>query len=491
MTGPGEAAGGDRFAKLYQDLELNERRKVLMAQKLKAKHSKKQSRQLRRERFKSSVAQLAMTVAQVHIEGLERTRNDLVVGIVEKIFYGSNYLELAQLIKEAQLELKRLGCFQRVDVSLDINGQRADCLDVCFQVSEKDRLGFGFDWLTTNYNDTKLTLSAGMPNLLGRGERLQLSLSRTWLQNSEHSMEVIIPNLDSVLGPLTLMSGLHYDFHGIPWCQLERRFLYWNFITIQNAIPWLESKTELRIGARRLGPASSTLSFAHREECGYSLPMSLEHQLTVDSRDNRVLPRSGWLFKWCKEIFGSPGNVHLFKHSLAFAVYAPLWKNLVLSWSGKIGAATPLNLRDMSENHMNSSDLFTFQNPLQCRGWSNASLRDVKLFHGSQSQVLASSSLKISSPIPMLRGTQTWLYNNVRTHLFLDVGALGNVHRLQPGYLLSGKWMEWTHAGFGMGLVFKLGQIGRAEVNYVFPVRSATNIRSRPNLQFGMAIDFL
>lgn len=481
----------DRFAKLYQDLESNERRKTMMAQKLKAKHSKKQSRQLRRERFKSSVAQLAMTVAQVHIEGLERTQNDLVVGIVSKIFDGSNYLELARLIKEAQLELKRLGCFQRVDVSLESNAKRPDCLDVCFQVQEKDRIGFGFDGLTTNFNDTKLVLSAGMPNLLGRGERLQLSVSRSWLSNAEHSLDLVMPNVDSVLGPLTLISGLHYDFYGIPWCSLRRKSLYWNFIAIQNAIPWLESKTEFKIGARRMIPASKSLSFAHREECDYSLPVSLEHQLTVDTRDDRVLPKSGLLFKWCKEVFGSPGNVNLFKQSLSFAMYAPLFKNLVLGWSGKIGSATPLSLTSGSQNLVNSSDLIAFQNPLQCRGWSNSSLRDTKLFHDSQSQILVSSSLKLSSPIPMLRGSQTWLYNNVRTHLFLDFGALGNLTRLQPGYLCSGRWMDWTHAGFGLGLVFKLGQIGRAEVNYVFPIRSATSIGCKPNLQFGMAVDFL
>ena len=77
-------------------------------------------------------------------------------------------------------------------------------------------------------------------------------------------------------------------------------------------------------------------------------------------------------------------------------------------------------------------------------------------------------------------------------HIFFESGSLGNpVNRK----MLKAFGEEWTslhniRASCGLGLVIRLGDYGRAELNYCVPLRCKSGDRVQHGLQFGIGVDF-
>ncbi len=109
-------------------------------------------------------------------------------------------------------------------------------------------------------------------------------------------------------------------------------------------------------------------------------------------------------------------------------------------------------------------------------------------------QTLSSASLKFVTPLPFLRG-DSWLRSNTRAHLFCDYGALAEPSgdRLTLAGLLGADGPRMRCLSVGAGLAVRLGEHGRAEVNYCYPVAAhpASGMAGFRGLQFGLGVTFL
>ncbi len=214
----------------------------------------------------------------------------------------------------------------------------------------------------------------------------------------------------------------------------------------------------------------------------------------MDNRDDRVLPTAGLLLKWFKEVTGPLGNVDFFKHLLQANLSIPLCSRSgnrsSLCLSAKLGYLYPLVPSCHSfGDPFTSIDLLPMDNHLRCRSW-NQHLRNSFELCPRKIQTLMALSAKLAFPLPLLRGSSgSWLMRNTQAHLFCDYGALGQADSIK-------QWMaspdnHWESLAAGVGIVVKLGDMGRAEINYCVPLKRDDGGRSCQGLQFGLSVNFL
>ena len=503
MAGGGGSRGEeeeDKFTQLYKEQELKAARRERITQKLKDKKQRQEKVKERRKEFKNRLEPVPTCVYQVNVEGLVRTQDHILTGPIKSLFAANNYGEVIEGIKRVHKELKACGCFQTINIYIDANEENEKLLDVTIEVLEAKTLSWVVEPRTTDLGDGKIRGGVFLPNVFGTGEKLEAAASASWSKDTEQTLTFYKPNLTSAfLGPRTILARLGSRSTRIPWSGLRARDHYASLIVFHDPLPWLQWKTKLRLSFRHLyshsPPSTSTgsgLLFHEREECGHSMETSFTHTLTVDTRDDRVLPRQGFLARARQSVSGYLGDVHALKHRFRTSVYLPLAQNLTLALGADLGFVTPLSHAGVVvKNRLNCYDALCFTGPLQCRGWSNEKLKSSRIASPSETQIVFAASVKLVTNIPLLRGSKSWLLNNTQAHAFCDFGSVGHIPRMTPSKVASLDWMNWESLSAGVGIVLRLGKYGRAELNYVVPVNSFSNCVAKPGLQLGIGVDIL
>ena len=91
--------------------------------------------------------------------------------------------------------------------------------------------------------------------------------------------------------------------------------------------------------------------------------------------------------------------------------------------------------------------------------------------------------------IPFLRG-DSWLSKNVSAHVFTEICQTGDPDTNSfVGWLTDTRMMS-IRSSFGFGLIARLGEFGRAELNYCLPIKTNSNDLLHTGLQFGIGVIF-
>ena len=77
-------------------------------------------------------------------------------------------------------------------------------------------------------------------------------------------------------------------------------------------------------------------------------------------------------------------------------------------------------------------------------------------------------------------------------HVFLESGSLGNPlsRTMLKAFGEDLTSLQNLRASCGIGLVLRLGNFGRAELNYCVPLKCKNGDRVQHGLQFGIGVDF-
>ena len=469
---------------------------------MRAKKLKKTKREERRRKFKETVSPMSAYITEVHVDGLVKTDDELVRGIVKKLFEATNYGEVVVALKSVHRELKTLGCFDRVDVKLDSQdavdgGGDPSSLQVRFKVVECGPVTWRLEGATTDENDAKLVWSNIVPNLLGRGESLRLNVSRSWNGNGAEELQFVSrTGHSSKIGPTTFLAQVARRKEWIPWRGLDLRQIEGAISVSLDPAWWVRQTVSLATSVRDVTAnrrRDPEMPFTAREHCGYSTTASLSHTIVVDTRNDTVLPNSGLLAKWLSELagpFGSSGEkCSFFKQDLLASVYLPISENLSLNLGSKLAFVGSMG--SGGGVGIGAENYAWFRNPLQCRGWSNGKCGKKEFVLGAEdSQILFGASLKLVGRIPFLR-TSSWIVKNTQAHLFCDFGSVGGLQEFGVRRLLRlSDWGQFSSLSAGLGLALKLGDFGRAELNYCVPVKNYSNCNFG-GLQFGMGVNFM
>lgn len=111
-------------------------------------------------------------VDAINIDGVGRTKDDLLVPMVKQLFDAHNFEEVVVKAHTVRRQLEQLGAFKSIGVFIDTSSgdnSSVDGLEVTYTVVENRRVVGGVNTSIGNNNDGSLVLQLKCPNLLGRG----------------------------------------------------------------------------------------------------------------------------------------------------------------------------------------------------------------------------------------------------------------------------------------------------------------------------------
>lgn len=423
-------------------------------------------------------------VDKVHIEGLNRTKDDFVVQAVGNMFKAADFKQVVLSAHEIRNSLASFGCFKNVTILIDTShgpDSTPHGLEVTFSVEEMNRIS-GSVKSTVGNNDGSLIFGLHLPNLFGRGERFQTEYSYG-TKNATGFNATLSKRLAS--RKRASISAAVF--------QQANDFLWSGYRSNDRGVSLdfgLESHPEILHTVRWEGvwreinslPASA---FSVREHAGHSLKSAVKYILSIDKRDSAILPNIGYLLKLKEEFAGLGGDVSFFKSEVEFQANYPLPGGLVAQASLNAGIA---KLRGES---FNVCDRYFLGGPLGLRGFATRGVGPNKDDCALGATAYWASGLHLYSPLPFRPG-QGGFGDLFRLHYFVNMGNIndfkfsGHDYHENLALLLDGMRLSC-----GAGIVLRVGQIARFELNYCVPILSQRNDKLNPGLQFGIGMEFL
>ncbi|KAK2509001.1 hypothetical protein MC885_002379 [Smutsia gigantea] len=395
-----------------------------------------------------------VVVQHVHFDGLGRTKDDIIMCEIGEVFKAKNLIEASNLFAsisskelvmrkshEAREKLLRLGIFRQVDVLIDTcQGDDAlpNGLDVTFEVTELRRLTGSYNTMVGN-NEGSMVLGLKLPNLLGRAEKVTFQFSYGTKETS-YGLSFFKPqpgNFDR-----NFSVNLYKVTGQFPWSSLRETD---RGVSAEYSFPiWKTSHTVKWEGVwRELGCLSRAASFAVRKESGHSLKSSLS------------------------ELAGyAGGDVSFIKEDFELQLNKQLLFDSVFSTSLWGGMLVPIGDRPSS-----IADRFYLGGPTSVRGFS---------MHSETTWVE-----KHTGPVDC---TCTPRYLSGRARVALENFSEHTFFSMQETSATSTMCIRWS---YGAGIVLRLGNIARLELNYCVPMGVQTGDRICDGVQFGAGIRFL
>lgn len=430
-------------------------------------------------------------VDYVHLDGVSRTKEDILNKFVRQLFEATNFEQVVVLAHGIRKQLESLGLFKEVNVYIDSSrGNKAtkDGLEVTYKVIETRRLIGGINTMVGNSNDGSVVLQLKMPNTLGRGEVLQAEYQYGTKHTTGFNATFIKPIMPWLWPQPKLTTSVFQHGADAPWSgyrEIDRgTFIDLSFKSsqfVQHSLRWEGIW-------REIGCLSNTTGFAVREEAGHTLKSSLKHILTWDKRDNWVLPNYGGMFRLQQEYAGVGGNVGFHKHQIDLQYNLPFifYKDIILQGCFQAGIMKPSQLRDSVTS---ITDRFFLGGPLTLRGFQLNGVGPHSEGNALGARTFWNGGLHIYTPLPFKPGDGGF-GDYFRTHLFVNAGNIGEFNFSDDYYKNLNLLMNRMRYSVGLGIVLSIGHIARFELNYCFPWGQLSGDKLSQGLQFGIGVNF-
>jgi len=427
-------------------------------------------------------------VKRINIDGLARTKDDIVSKVCGDIFQAENFAAVLQqcLVAKAKME-QGLGLFSEVGVEIDVTQDPSDRtnegLDVTMNVKEPRRFTGGVHTLVGN-NDGSLMLSFKAPNIFGRGEKLSVEYTHGMMKSKTHTVSFTKPiNADPDKWFTVAAFHTHDDKPWSGYGEASRGFgfrvalpAYRGLNTFHWDVLWRELKA-----------MSKGIAFTARNDMGHSLKSSFKHTYTYDTRDTPILPTKGFLIKVANEVAGLGGDVRFLKSEGEIQWNQPLPFGFVFQSS--LVAGTMKSLNDLSR----VNDRFLLGGPLTLRGFRHNGVGPSEDGYSLGGESYWGSSAHLYSPLPFTSANSS-LYDYFKTHMFVNAGGLyAGQTDSAPRSRVSKRMSDLTstaRVAYGIGMVAHLGNVARMELNYVWPLKFSRGDGVAPGLQFGIGVSF-
>ncbi|XP_066991173.1 sorting and assembly machinery component 50 homolog A isoform X2 [Anabrus simplex] len=308
---------------------------------------------------------LQARVDKIHIDGLVRTKDDIVVETVRDLFKAKDFQEVIVGAHAIRGKLEALGCFRNIGIFIDTSsgpGATPNGLEVTFHVRELKRIIGGVNSLIGN-NEGSLVVGMKMPNLFGRGEKLQTEYSYGSKRTTGFNVSLSKPlrgKMNSVFTSTIFQVGSEWPWSG--YKQIERGLL---FDVAFTSAPKVKHNLQWEAAWRDLSTLTRSAAFQVREQAGPSLKSSLRHILSVDRRDAPIFPTTGALFQLTTEFAGLGGNVGFFKNEMLLQGNFPLTSDMVIQGAIQAGLLKRLT----NDKVVSMCDEFFLGGPLNLRGF--------------------------------------------------------------------------------------------------------------------------
>jgi len=425
-------------------------------------------------------------IDRIHVDGVARTKDDLVQSSIKPLFEAANFEEVITRSHEVRTRLEELGCFKRVGVFIDTSrGPDATekGLEVTFEVEELRRVIGGINTLV-GHNEGSMVLSCRLPNLAGRGERLQGEYTYGTHKTSGINVSLLKPFHNDARASVTgsvYQSGTDFPWSGFR--QVDRGVLL--DLSFKSAEDVTHS---LRYDAawRELACLDRATPFAVRQEAGHSLKSAIRHILTVDKRDSSIFPTEGALIRLNQELAGLGGNIGYLKHEAELQYNLPLPFDITVQGALQCGHMKAM----YPEKTYSICDRFFLGGPLNIRGFEMRGIGPQSDGAYTGADMYWAAAFHIYTPLPFRSG-RGGFGELFRTHLFVNTGNIGNFSLSDDATKSAEILLRGLRLAYGIGLSMRLGEIARLELNYCLPARAQRGDRPVHGLQFGVGVTFL
>lgn len=412
---------------------------------------------------------LSAQVRMVHIEGLGRTSDELVMKKIEPLFQVDTFEEIVKNTKEVHRSLKNLGCFQSVNIEVDtLPDPSQEIYQVHIRVKERRslyaRLGF-----TPSPSKTvpAFVSELGLANIGGKGECLEVSLQKNLRCLQLASISLLRP-LHSLPQGSGFSAFLRRTNHHLQHLNSDLTGLSSGFslslcpsssLTFfsEASTSWLHSK--YCFDQQRDNPFIAKWN-PNLESTGDFLQLSLTNLARLDTRDCQLLPRNGLLFMAQHKVSGQPKGAHGHQIQITTSLHKQL------PWFPEVS----INCRGLLTS--TSGHILAQDHPLM-------STPEKPTLHPMDKPTSLHLLLSLSSSLPLL-SENSILGRTFRTHAFLS--SFGEANTLRG---ISMRVFDYT---LGVGFVGKLWEVGRLELNYCVPLRGH---QVKPGLRFSLGAEFL
>lgn len=425
-------------------------------------------------------------VQRVIIDGLGRTKNDIVEKAVKPIFSSQTFADMVNSSSRAKKRLQKLGLFTQIDIEVDTSKAKSaseDGYDVIFHVKEptypmKGKIG-------TEFGDSEghLVFRLQLPNIFGRGEEVNGYYSQNLKTNQEYGFSFQKPlNGDP---DIRLGASVYKGIVEFPWSSFKETSrgtsinLTFPSIFGSHCLKWEGIWRDMR-------SLNKTTSFAVREQAGHTLKSSIQHVFTRDNRDDKILPNRGTFFKLTQEYAGIGGNVEFIKNDAELQYNLPLVLDSVLQLSLAGGVLTKID----QNKEIKINDKFFLGGPLTLRGFNTNGVGPHADGNALGADAYWLSGLHLYTPLPFRPG-KGGFGELFRSHFFVTAGNLGNIDSSRTLQENFKNLSETLRLSYGLGIVLRMGGIARLEVNYVVPVKYQSTDGVDRGFQFGIGLSFL
>ncbi|XP_026746115.1 sorting and assembly machinery component 50 homolog A-like [Trichoplusia ni] len=355
-------------------------------------------------------------VDRVHVDGLYRTKDDVIRNTVGDLFKATDFEDVIVRAHKARQELDSLGCFGHVCVFIDVSSgpdATPDGLEVTFQVRELSRVAGGVNAAVTD-DEGSIVLGVKLPNVFGRGERAAAAYSLGLRNTSNFNLSCTKP---MPLKPYTpvLSASLYQQNREYPWSGyrlLDRGLLldvaFKTSPTTKHTIQWEGLVREMTV--------LNKTSFKIRESSGPHLKSMVRHVISMDHRDEAVFPTRGTWVQVSTEVAGLGGGVANVKTELHAQANHRLHDDVVLQATGALGV-----LHDVFGTEL--PDHFFLGGPTSVRGFQQRGVGPHNDGQALGGRVYWASGVHLYAPLPV-PGARSGLGALFRSHLFLNAGAL-------------------------------------------------------------------
>ncbi|XP_055637388.1 SAM50-like protein CG7639 isoform X2 [Toxorhynchites rutilus septentrionalis] len=418
-------------------------------------------------------------VDRINISGLNRTHDDYVQRAIQSLFRAQNFQDVITETTNVKDNLMQLGIYKNLKVHIDVSkGKSAtkNGYEITFQGDELSRLT-GSIGTELGQNDGAATAELTSPNIFGRGERLSLNYSYSYVKSSVLNLRFTKPYYHTVIGDYNPETSISIFKHSspAPWSKFrtdETGIL----LDFSFTLPFgLSNSLQYEIGMKEIFALDKLTPFFVRENCGPKLAAIVRYIGVFEGRDSNVFPTNGVFMKTTNEMIGSSlSQFGIVKSDVHCEMNVPLFAGISLQMTGRIGVL----FNDKLKEAIPINQLFFPGGPQSLRGFEVAGACSSREGVAAGCQSYWASGIHVWSPLPF--GSYFGGFGNLfRTHFFYNFGTCNMFTT------------DKLRSTAGVGLAFRLGQKARIEFNYCHPLSFEAGDRVKKGFQFGIGYEFI
>uniref|UniRef100_A0A2P2HZM2 Sorting and assembly machinery component 50 homolog A-like n=1 Tax=Hirondellea gigas TaxID=1518452 RepID=A0A2P2HZM2_9CRUS len=436
------------------------------------------------EKARVDLQGLKAQVQRVHVSGLGRTKDDLIIFSVRDIFEARDFQSVILKIHEAKTKLAGLGCFKAVDVVIDTyDGADAmqDGIQVTFEVEELNLIGLRVN-TAIGLNEGILSGGGALRNVFGRGEEINANYSHGTKKTTSFAINFVKPFHNECKTKFS--SSIYQSCVEAGWAgykEVDRGLLLGLAFS---AAPNVTQQLVLDTAWRQLSCLSKSTAFAIREHCGHTLKSAIRHEISIDTRDDNIFPSDGQLMKMKNEIAGFGGNIGYIKNEASWQSNVPLPFNVVAQASLSAGHLFALNSKGTS-----ICDRFVMGGPMTMRGFQLGGIGPHSDTCAVGAEAFWCGGVHLYTPLPLL--TQGTFTDRFRVHMWANIGNIGDWKMDGSAREKLATLVRDMRLSYGAGIALNVAGLARVELNYCLPLLSKRGDKLQHGVQFGIAADVL